>query len=230
MSNLTPLITLNNVSVNYRENRRLLSRGESFLALKGVNVDIYKGESIGVIGRNGAGKSTFLRLLSGVIEPDTGEIINRAKTTTLLALSLGFDEFLTGRRNTVMCGMLMGLSRVEIEGQVDSVEKFADIGVFFDRPVKVYSTGMRSRLAFAIANVVDADLLLIDEILAVGDADFAKKSQAAMELKILGGTTCVLISHQTDAIRRLCSKVLWIERGEVVMHGDVDVVLSAYES
>lgn len=230
MSNVKPLVSLKNISVIYKTGNPLFGRGDLFTALDCISFDIYPGESIGIIGKNGAGKSTLLRLLSGVILPDRGELINHSKTTTLLALALGFDELLTGRRNTVMCGMLMGLERKEVEAHMDEIQAFADIGIFFDKPVKMYSSGMRSRLAFAIANVVQSDLLLIDEILAVGDADFGQKSRKAMEQKILGGATCVLVSHQPNDVRKLCHKTVWIEHGKIRMQGATEDVINAYEA
>lgn len=228
MSKNDILVELDNVSIHYGHGASFFNK-KKFTALDSIGFTINRGESIAIIGRNGAGKSTLLRLLGGVILPDEGCLINRAKTTTLLALSLGFDENLTGQRNAVMCSMLMGVSRKTAESGLDEIAEFADIGEFFNMPVKTYSSGMRSRLAFAIASTIESDLLLIDEVLAVGDADFREKSRKAMEKKILGGSTCVLVSHQMGDVRKLCSKVVWIEKGKVVMSGSTKDVLNEYE-
>lgn len=228
MSANQSIFSLNSVGVSYRLGIPILRKKQYYQALDDISFEIFEGDAVGVIGKNGAGKSSLLSLLAGVILPDAGKLISRANKVSLLSLSLGFDQNLTGRRNAIMSGMLMGHSRKEIERRLPEIEAFADLGEFFDQPVRTYSTGMRPRLGFAVANTIDTDVLLIDEILAVGDANFREKSKAAMLQKLNSGTTCVLVSHQLQDVQSICSKVIWLEHGRVKMQGNTQDVLAAY--
>ena len=228
MSATKPLISLRDVGAFYWRRQSYL-RSEKFWALQNVSFDLYQGESLGVIGRNGAGKSTLLKLLTGIIKPDKGELINNGAQATLLSLQLGFVPYLTGRENAVLSGMLLGLHKAEVEAKMDDIAQFSELGKFFDDPIKTYSSGMVARLGFSVAFQLDPDILLIDEILGVGDAEFRKKSSEVMHKKIRSNKTIVLVSHQPAVIRELCDRVVWIENGVTQMDGLPSEVLSAYQ-
>jgi len=215
------------VAVSYRKNAGLFNP-KKFWALKDVSFDLFHGETLGVIGGNGAGKSTLLRLLAGIIAPDKGRITHDALNISLLGLSVGFISHLTGRNNAVLSGMLMGMRREEIEGKIDDIIEFAEIGEFIDEPVRSYSSGMRARLGFSVAIQADPDILLIDETLGVGDARFAKKSSRAMRQKIKSNKTIVLVSHSEKMIRRMCDRVVWIDKGVTRREGDTNSIMDEY--
>lgn len=222
------VLSIVNVGVTYRRRIGFLKR-DSFEALKDVSFNLYKGESLGVIGSNGAGKSTLLRVLNGVIRPDKGEIRNAGHSTALLSLSLGFDPNLSGRDNAIVSGLLLGFRRREVEEQLPEIVAFAELEEFIEYPLHTYSSGMKARLGFSVAFKMEPDILLIDEVLSVGDADFQSKSRAEMERKIASEKTIVLVSHSTATIQRLCNRAVWIDHGESRMEGDVDEVVKHYE-
>lgn len=224
-----PAITLQNVGVTYRSGLPLFGQRTVHQALRDVSFEICHGESIGVIGRNGAGKSTLLRLLNGIIQPDYGTLTNHNAQTTLLSLTVGYDQNVSGRNNAILQGMLLGLTEAEIRSHLDEIIEFSELGTFIDEPIKNYSTGMKQRLGFAVAIHVKTDVLLIDEILAVGDAHFRKKSEKVMRDKITSGDTIVLVSHQANTVRELCDKAVWIDKGVVAAYGDAEAVVAAYE-
>ena len=215
------------VAVSYRKNAGLF-KPKKFWALKDVSFDLFHGETLGVIGGNGAGKSTLLRLLAGIIAPDKGKITHDALNISLLGLNVGFISHLTGRNNAVLSGMLMGMRREEIEGKIDDIIEFAEIGEFIDEPVRSYSSGMRARLGFSVAIQADPDILLIDETLGVGDARFAKKSSKAMRQKIKSNKTIVLVSHSEKMVRRMCDRVVWIDKGVSRREGDTNSIMDEY--
>jgi lipopolysaccharide transport system ATP-binding protein len=222
------LLSLNHIGVSYR--RRVgLHRQPPFWALEDVSLEIYRGETLGVVGRNGVGKSTLLRLLAGIITPDRGSIlVDTPCQISLLSLQVGFLPQLTGRENAVLSGMLLGVPRKVIEARMDKIIDFAELGEFFDQPIHVYSTGMRARLGFSVAFQTDPDILLVDEVLGVGDAEFREKSERAMRQKIRSNKTVVLVSHNPQTIRTLCDRAVWIEKGCTRLEGDPDRVLAAY--
>jgi lipopolysaccharide transport system ATP-binding protein len=222
------ILTFKNVGVRYRADKHIWTRNY-FDALKDISFELYPGDSLGIIGRNGSGKSTLLRLIGDIIRPDWGNITRRPMKTVLLALQVGFDMELSGRDNAVFSGMLLGFDHDEVQEKMDYIIEFSGLGEFIDQPVKTYSTGMRSRLGFSIAIELDADILLVDEVLGVGDAEFQKKSTAAMKEKILSDQTVVLVSHHAGIIKQLCNRALWIENGETRETGDVDSVIAAYQ-
>lgn len=223
-----PVITLNNVGVTYRSGLPFFRRRTEHEALKDISFEIRQGESLGIVGRNGAGKSTLLRLLAGIIKPDAGEVINHGVTTSLLALNSGFDPMLTGRQNVINSGMLMGMKRAFLEEHLGAIHDYSGLSQFFDKPLKTYSSGMRARLGFALATKIKSDVLLIDEILAVGDADFQEKSKLTMVDKLNSGDTIVLVSHYGSEIRKLCDRAIWIENGEMKAIGSPQKVLKDY--
>jgi len=224
------MISLRNVGVYYRRKRNPIRGGSDiFWALKDVSLDLYSGEALGVIGRNGAGKTTLLKLLAGLIRPDRGTVINNGCQASLLSLQVGFLPHLSGRENAILSGLLLGLKRKEIETKMDEIISFAELEEFIDQPINTYSTGMKARLGFSVAFQMDPDILLIDETLGVGDADFNKKSSAVMQEKIRSDKTVVLVSHSASMIRQLCDRAVWIESGITRVEGDTKTVLDSYE-
>jgi len=226
---MNPVIQLRNVGVRFRS-RRAFFRFRHFDALRDVSLSLYPGDALGVIGRNGVGKSTLLRVIAGIILPDTGDVVNAGVRTTLLALQAGFDPQLTGRANAVLSAMLLGFTRRQVLDHMDRIIEFSELGPFMDEPVKTYSSGMRARLGFSVAVQMKPDVLLIDEVLGVGDVEFRKKSEAALREKIQADQTVVLVSHNAQQVKKLCNRVVWIEEGVSRLEGDADTVLRAYES
>ncbi|USD19894.1 ABC transporter ATP-binding protein [Microbulbifer variabilis] len=224
-----PAISLNNVRVTYRSGIPFTRTTNVYSPLKDISFELYEGDSLGVLGRNGAGKSTLLRLLNGIIKPDGGKVINHGHRTALLSLTVGYDQNLSGRQNAVISGMMMGLKKHFIVSKLDEINEFAELKEFFDQPVKNYSTGMKQRLGMAVAIHLKSDILLIDEILAVGDSRFRRKSEAVMREKITSGDTVVLVSHSAETVKRLCNKAIWIEGGVVAQYGDSKDVVACYE-
>ena len=199
-------------------------------ALHGVDFDVRRGEILGVIGENGSGKSTLLRALAGIFSPDEGYVNTHGANVSLLAIGVGFQKELTGRENIMLSGLLLGFDKKTIREKTDEIIEFSSLQRVIDSPVSTYSSGMYSKLAFSITAVLEPDILLIDEVLSVGDRRFRKKSARRMrELISSADRTVVLVSHNLESIRRLCSRVLWLDAGEVRMIGDTDAVLAAYE-
>lgn len=203
----------------------------SFDALKDITVNIEKGENIGVIGVNGAGKSTFLKLIAGVLKPTSGSIKVDGVVAPLLELGSGFDPELTGKENVYLNGSLLGYSKRFIDDKYDEIVAFAELEKFMNQKINKYSSGMTARLAFSIATARETpDILLLDEILGVGDMFFRKKSEAKMKEMIKGGSTVFLVSHSLDVIKNNCTKVIWLEKGQVKMFGDVQEVCECYKN
>jgi lipopolysaccharide transport system ATP-binding protein len=222
------IIELKNVGVRYRRKAGFM-RTSAFWALHDVSFDLKHGETLGVIGRNGAGKSTLLRLLAGILAPDTGSILRRTERVSLLALQAGFIPSLTGRQNAVLSGLLLGLTRRQVEERMDEMVRFAELEQFIDEPVRTYSSGMRVRLGFTVAFQADPDVLLIDEVLGVGDAGFKARSSAAMRRKIASDKTVVIVTHQADTVLELCDRVVWVEKGVTVEMGEPATVVEHYQ-
>jgi lipopolysaccharide transport system ATP-binding protein len=217
-----------NAGVSYRQRAGLL-RYDNYWALKDVSFTLHAGETLGVIGSNGAGKSTLLRMIAGIIDPDHGQVWRQPNTSaSLLALNVGFKPELSGRENAIISGLLLGMSSRQIKSQLDTIHQFSGLGDFFERAVGSYSTGMRARLGFAVAIQADPDILLIDEVLGVGDQNFKEKSHAAMREKIVSNKTVVLVSHSMDAIKTLCDRVLWIQEGRSIICDNADYVTDGY--
>ena len=201
-----------------------------FHALDGVSFDIAKGETVGLIGRNGAGKSTMLKILSRITTPTAGNAWIRGRVGSLLEVGTGFHPELTGRENIYLNGTILGMSHREINAKFDEIVEFSEIGDFLDTPVKRYSSGMYVKLAFSIASSLDNDVLLLDEVLAVGDAAFRKKSLARMKEIAASGRTILFVSHSMGNIREICTRCLWFDHGRVCMDGPTQDVSIAYES
>lgn len=203
-------------------------KGSLFWAIDGLSLQLFRGETLGIVGRNGAGKTTLLRLLAGITRPDRGQYINYGYQATLLSLQVGFVPHLSARENIMLSGLLLGLDRGEIDSRMDNIVAFAELEEFIDEPIQTYSSGMKARLGFSTAFYIDPDILLIDEVLSVGDAAFAEKSKAVMRDKIQSDRTVVLVSHSAKSVRTLCDRAIWIDRGKSTKEGSTDEVLEAY--
>jgi lipopolysaccharide transport system ATP-binding protein len=203
---------------------------EMFWALKDVSLEVREGEVLGLIGRNGAGKTTLLKILSRITRPTTGWAEIRGRVGSLLEVGTGFHPELTGRENTYLSGAILGMGKAEIERKFDEIVAFAELEKFIDTPVKHYSSGMYVRLAFAVAAHLEPEILLVDEVLAVGDINFQKKCLGKMGDVARAGRTVVLVSHQLNQIRRLCHRVLWIEAASICQDGSPEAVVNAYEA
>ena len=206
------------------------ARPETFWALRNVSLEVREGEVLGLIGRNGAGKTTLLKILSRITRPTEGWAEIRGRVRSLLEVGTGFHSELTGRENTYLSGSILGMSKREIDRKFDEIVAFAEIEKFIETPVKHYSSGMYVRLAFAVAAHLEPEILLVDEVLAVGDINFQKKCLGKMGEVAKGGRTVVLVSHQLNQIRRLCERVAWVDGGSIRMAGGTHEVVSAYES
>ena len=201
---------------------------DDLLVLRGLSLEVEKGETFGIIGPNGAGKSTLLKVIAGVIRPTRGTVDVRGRVAPLIGLSAGFDPELTGLENTYLNASILGRSRKEIEARLSAIVEFAELGEFIYSPLRTYSSGMVVRLAFAIATEVEPDILLIDEVLAVGDEHFRAKCEKRLTGFKDMGTTMVLVSHAMPEVRRLCDRVLWLDHGVPRMCGDPQSVVAAY--
>lgn len=230
MSHGDKVISLDNVTVQYRRaGSWMTQKAIEHTALEGISFDLLQGQSLAVVGRNGAGKSTLLKLLADVLLPDSGSVVNHGYSTALMALNVGLMPNLSGRDNIFIVGILLGHSRSTVAQHFDEIVEFAELERFLDHPVKTYSAGMKSRLGFAVAATLQADVLLIDEVLAVGDKQFRKKSEQVIRERLQGDQTVVLVSHAENAIRNYCTHALWIEDGQVRMHDEVNRVMDEYE-
>jgi ABC-type polysaccharide/polyol phosphate transport system ATPase subunit len=209
-----------------RSRKQQQSNGE-FWALRHVSFTVERGDTAGIIGRNGSGKSTLLRVIAGVYPPDEGTISIDGEVSTLFSLGAGFLSELSGRDNIYLNGVMIGLTRERIDGIIDAIIEFADIGDFIDMPVRTYSSGMRARLGFAIAINSDKDIVLIDEIMGAGDAAFRQKADAEMS-RIIGERTVVIVSHNMNTIERFANKVIWLNKGVVAAMGEPGEVIEQY--
>ena len=205
------------------------SKLEVYEALRGISFEVKKGEIMGMVGQNGSGKSTLLRAIAGIFSADSGSIELESDSVSLLSIGVGFQKKLSGRENIILSGMLLGFSEQEVRDKMDEIIEFANLGKFIDMPVKTYSSGMYSKLAFSITAVLETDIMLIDEVLSVGDAKFKKKSYKKMQELIMDeNRTVVIVSHSTETLEKLCTSLLWLHEGEIKMQGDTKTVLDAY--
>lgn len=215
---------------NLIKNNGRLPKKETFWALKGITFDVNRGEVIGIIGRNGTGKTTLLKILSRITEPTEGKITLRGRVASLLEVGTGFHPELTGRENIYLNGSVLGMTKKEIDSKFDEIVKFAEVEKFLDTPVKRYSSGMYVRLAFSVAAHLEPEILLVDEVLAVGDAAFQKKCLGKMGEVAKGGRTVLFVSHQMNSIRKLCERCIWLDAGRIQMVDSTLKVVSAYEA
>ncbi|MCI9198315.1 MAG: ABC transporter ATP-binding protein [Lachnospiraceae bacterium] len=206
------------------------SKVQVYEAVRGVTFQVPRGEILGVVGKNGSGKSTMLRAIAGIFSPDSGQIDLHGNSVSLLSIGVGFQRKLSGRENILLSGMLLGFSEEQVREKMDEIIEFAGLGKFIDMPVKTYSSGMHSKLAFSITAVLESDIMLIDEVLSVGDARFKRKSYRKMKQLISNEErTVVIVSHSLETLRKLCTSMLWLHNGKVKMIGEPGKVLDAYE-
>ncbi len=233
-------IHIKDLNVRYKELsnysiKRMLFKGKkgkdkSFHALKDISLDIEKGEILGIIGKNGSGKSTLLNTVGGIFAPDSGVVDLFGRNVSLLSIGVGFQKDISGRENIMLNGLLLGFSEEEIREKIDAIIEFSELGKFIDKPVKTYSKGMYSKLAFSVTAFLETEIILIDEVLSVGDEHFKKKSSAKMkELISDRDRTVLIVSHSISTLRKLCTKMLWLHDGQIKMLGDTKDVLDAYE-
>ena len=237
-----PAIEVDHLSTSYRVHMKgssvlggfsdLMKRGQDsdriVPALRDVTFDVPRGSVLGVIGRNGAGKSTLLRCLAGILIPEAGRVVVRGRLSTLLTVGVGMNQNLTGRENIRLGGLAMGLAPERLDAIIDQVTEFAQLGEYVDFPVDTYSTGMRSRLGFAVVAHLDPEILLIDEALAGGDSRFQADTAEKMAELCYAGRTIVLVSHSLSAIREMSTKAIWMHQGQIVESGDPEVVAASY--
>lgn len=236
------MVKVNDLGIKFKMEKRRRSRALAFIlersrnrqrpsgefwALRHVSFTVERGETVGIIGRNGSGKSTLLRVIAGVYPPDEGQVSVDGEVSTLFSLGTGFNPELSGRDNIYLNGVMMGLTKKKIDGIVDGIIEFAELGDFIDMPVRTYSSGMRARLGFAVAINSDRDIVLIDEIMGAGDAAFRQKADAEMN-RIIGERTVLLVSHGMDTIEQFASKVIWLDRGVIAAMGEPGEVIEQY--
>lgn len=203
---------------------------QEFFALRDIDLTVRKGESWGIVGKNGSGKSTLLKLIAGILQPYSGRVAVNGQVAPLLELGAGFDPELTGRENIMMNGLILGMSKVDIAARFDEIVAFSELERFLDVPLKNYSLGMRSRLGFSVATCSQPDILIADEVLSTGDRVFQAKCEARIAQMLANGTTLLFVSHSPGAVRKLCTKTMWLHEGTVKMVGDTTEVLDAYEA
>ena len=214
--------------VNLFTKKKKKKKNEDFWALKDVSFNIGKGEVVGRIGSNGAGKSTLLKVVSGVMKPTKGKVKVKGVISPMIELGAGFDGNLTARENIYLNGAILGYSKEFLDDKFDEIVEFSELKDFLDVPVKNFSSGMTAKLAFSIATIVNPEILIVDEILSVGDIKFQEKSKRKMMEMIKGGTTVLYVSHSLESIKDLCTKVVWLEHGKVVKMGDTNKICDAY--
>ena len=238
------IIKVNNVSMHFRMDKnkttslkewvvtRLLGKQkyEDFHALEKVTFEVKRGEIMGIIGRNGAGKSTLLKVISGIYKPTEGSVVTAGRVAPMLELGSGFDSELSGHDNIFLNGAILGFSEEFLKSKYDEIVEFSELGDFIHQPIKTYSSGMMMRLAFSVATIIEPEILIVDEILAVGDASFQAKSRARMMELMAGGTTVLFVSHDLNQIREMCDRVVWLDHGQVKMVGEAKLVCDAYEN
>ena len=208
--------------------KREQSRKLKIHALSNVSFKIYKGEKIGIIGYNGAGKSTLLNVITGIYYPDKGTVTKNGKISPLLSLGAGFDFNYSGRKNIILNGAVLGYEKEYLENKMEEIITFSELGEYIDMPIKNYSSGMLAKLGFSIATAVNPDILIIDEVLGVGDVNFQKKSRDKIKSMMDGGTTVLIVSHSIPQIRELCDKAIWIDEGKLREMGEVNKICDHY--
>tara|TARA_B100000575_G_C22987582_1_gene569609 strand:- start:250 stop:930 length:681 start_codon:yes stop_codon:yes gene_type:complete len=218
------------VNLEYPIPRRYRKENIQPSGIRNISLEVKQGEVLGIIGRNGSGKSTLLKVMAGVFPPDNGTIATRGSVSLLAGVGVGFHKELTGRENAYLYGALMGRTTQQIDELIDEIQSFAELEHHFDRPIRTYSSGMKSRLGISVATAFKPDLLLIDEVLGVGDASFRKKSETRVKEMIAESGTVVLVSHSLGMIEKICSNVAVFDSGEIKFYGDVKEGISFYTS
>jgi lipopolysaccharide transport system ATP-binding protein len=222
------MLELDKVSLNFQTSKGTFDHGVHHV-LDSVSFELYENETLGIIGRNGVGKTTMLRIMAGILAPTSGTIkMKPGKTSSLLSIGLGFKTDLSGRDNAMLAAMLQGSTKKQAQSYLEEIKEFSDLGDSFEEPVKTYSSGMRSRLGFTTALMTHVDILLIDEVLSVGDAQFRKKAESAMKERIGGDQTVVFVSHSDPQVQDLCDRAIWIDEARIASEGDTQKVLQDY--
>lgn len=214
--------------VNFFSFNKKKQKKEEFWALRDISFNVKKGEVVGIIGSNGAGKSTMLKVVSGVMKPTKGNVVVSGVISPMIELGAGFDEELTARENIFLNGAILGYSKKFLEEKFDEIVEFSELKDFLDVPVKNFSSGMTAKLAFSIATIVNPEILIVDEILSVGDIKFQEKSKNKMLEMIKGGTTVLYVSHSLQSIKELCDRVVWIEHGKMIKMGETEEICKEY--
>lgn len=235
----TTALTVEHVCIDYRDISHMslaksLKRGEvkkitNIRAVNDISFSVQKGEILGIIGRNGSGKTTLLRSIAGIFQPDEGEIDLHGNRASLMAIGIGFNGNNTGRENILKSGMLLGCKLSYVKEHMEEIIDFSELGDFIDRPVRTYSSGMYSKLSFSVTAILDTDIMLVDEVLSVGDEHFRKKSFKKMEELMRSERTVLIVSHATNTLKEFCNKVLWINDGQFMMLGETELVLEEYD-
>ncbi|MEH6607792.1 MAG: ABC transporter ATP-binding protein [Halioglobus sp.] len=229
-NNKPVMLELHNVSLNFQSSKGTFDNGIHHI-LDDVSLKLYENETLGIIGRNGVGKTTTLRIMAEILAPTSGTVTTQpGKSSALLSIGLGFKGELSGRDNAKLAAVLQGATIKQAMGYLEEIKEFSGLGDSFEEPVKTYSSGMRSRLGFTTALLTHVDVLLIDEVLSVGDAQFKQKAQRAMQERIRGDQTVVFVSHSDQQIQALCDRVVWLDQGKVKLEGDPGVVLEGYRN
>ncbi|MFT6955230.1 MAG: lipopolysaccharide transport system ATP-binding protein [Halieaceae bacterium] len=224
------MVELHNVSLSFESSKGTFDNGIHHI-LDDVSLKLYENETLGIIGRNGVGKTTTLRIMAEILAPTSGAVTTQpGKSSALLSIGLGFKGELSGRDNAKLAAVLQGATIKQAMGYLEEIKEFSGLGDSFEEPVKTYSSGMRSRLGFTTALLTHVDVLLIDEVLSVGDAQFKQKAQRAMQERIRGDQTVVFVSHSDQQIQALCDRVVWLDQGKVKLEGDPGVVLEGYRN
>lgn len=232
-------LSVKNVSIDYRDishmslakslKRGAVKKANVVRAVNNVSFDVKQGEIIGIVGRNGSGKTTLLRSIAGIFQPDEGTIDTFGNRVSLMAIGIGFNPNNTGRENILKSGMLLGCSLDYVKSHMDEIIEFSELGDFIDRPVRTYSSGMYSKLSFSVTAILDTDIMLVDEVLSVGDEHFRQKSFKKMEELMRSDRTVIIVSHATNTLQQFCDRVLWINDGEYMMMGETEEVLAQYD-
>ena len=233
-------LEVSHVSIDYRNlahmsmHQGLLKKGvkraETIRAVDDLSFTVEKGKILGIVGRNGSGKTTLLRSVAGIFRPDQGYIDTKGNRVSLMAIGIGFNGNNTGRENILKSGMLLGCRLDYVKAHMDEIIAFSELGDFIDRPVRTYSSGMYSKLSFAVTAILETDIMLVDEVLSVGDERFRKKSYRKMEELMMGSRTVLIVSHATDTLKKFCHEVLWMDGGKFMELGPTEEVLDRYDA
>ncbi len=233
-------LTVDHVSIDYRDISHMslakslrkggVKKANVYRAVNDVSFEVKRGEVIGIVGRNGSGKTTLLRSIAGIFQPDEGVIDTHGNRVSLMAIGIGFNANNTGRENILKSGMLLGCTLDYVKEHMDEIIEFSELGEFIDRPVRTYSSGMYSKLSFSVTAILDTDIMLVDEVLSVGDEHFRQKSFAKMEELIKSDRTVLIVSHATNTLQKFCDRVLWINDSQFVKIGPTEEVLAEYEA
>ena len=227
---MTTVMKLDNVTLEYPVPRQYRKENIQPSGIRNISLEIKQGEVLGIIGRNGSGKSTLLKVMAGVFPPDTGKIATRGSVSLLAGVGVGFHKELTGRENAYLYGALMGRTTSQIDALIGEIQEFAELKHHFDRPIRTYSSGMKSRLGISVATAFKPDLLLIDEVLGVGDASFRKKSEERVKEMINQSGSVIIVSHSMALLKSICNNIIIIEDGKIAEEGEPDLIIQSYSN